>query len=109
MTLVAIANLETESQVVVATSLLVAHDIPHFVQGAGFGGLFPGPQIGSYNSRRLLVPQSSAVEATELLSDLLRQPDSTLPEVVVKPLGFWPKLRIVLEVLILGWFVPRRR
>jgi len=108
VTLVAIANLETESQVAVATSLLAAHDIPHFVQGAGFGGLFPGPQIGSYNARRLLVPQSSAKEATDLLADLLR-PDSTLPEGVAEPVGFWPKLRVVLEAALLGWFIPRRR
>lgn len=74
MTLVVIAHLETESQVAVATSLLAAHEIPHFVQGGGFGGLFPGPQIGSYNARRLLVPQSSAEEATALLAELLHGP-----------------------------------
>lgn len=104
MTLVAIANLDSESQAVVVTSLLDAHDIPHFIQGSGFGGLFPGPQIGSYNTRRLLVPHSCVDRARELLADLAQE----TPESPTPPQGIWPKLRLVLEALLLGWFIPRR-
>ena len=68
MSLVTVANLETESEVAVAISLLMANDIPHLVQNRGFGSLFPGPQIGSHSRRRVMVPESYAAEAKELLS-----------------------------------------
>jgi hypothetical protein len=105
VTLVVVATLDSESQAVVVASLLRAHDIPHFIQGYGFGGLFPGPQIGSYNTRQLLVPQSCVDRARDLLADLVEE--ST--EVTSPPQGLWPKLRLVVEALLLGWFIPRRR
>ena len=47
---------------------LEAYGIPAFVQGNGFGSLHPGPQIASYNARRIMVPDSYAVQGKEALN-----------------------------------------
>lgn len=70
MTLVVVAAPDSESDLALIACVLEANDIPHFVQGGGFGGLFPGPQISGYNSRRVMVPASCVERAVELLSEL---------------------------------------
>jgi hypothetical protein len=79
--------------------------IPAFVQGNGFGSLYPGPQIASYNSRRIMVPDAYAAQGKEALSVFAQPLESSAPE---SP-SFLNKLRVVLELVIFGWFVPGNR
>jgi hypothetical protein len=103
MSLVRIAMPETETHLVLIASALEAAEIPFFVHNNGMGGLMPGLQIGAYNTRSVMVPQSCVEPALEAISTL--QP-LTLPA----PTG-GDKLRILAEALLLGWFIPggRRR
>ena len=45
MALVSVFRPDTESELMAVVAMLEAHDIPCFVHNAGFGGLYPGPQI----------------------------------------------------------------
>lgn len=108
MTLAVVAAPETESDLVVMLGLLRSLDIPYFVHGTGFGGLFPGPQIGSYNSRRIMVPASRAEEASKALAVFLLPSVALVEDAPTPAVGWAAKLRVVLETLLLGWFVPRR-
>jgi hypothetical protein len=61
---------QSESQLVVAISLLEAHGIPVFVQNRHFGSLFPGLQSNAFFKQSVMVPEERAAEATELLASL---------------------------------------
>lgn len=109
MSLVAIARPSTESEAILLCCLLRAHEIPCFVRGGGMAGLFPGLQIDGYNTRTVLVPVSAAAEAVERLREA-KDGDATAPatSVPVIPAGSaFDTLRLVLETLLFGWFVPR--
>lgn len=102
MTLVAVAVPETESQLAVMLCVLEGEGIDAFVQGYYFGALKPGPRIGSYNARRILVSEDDRDAARASLA-ILQPP---LPDRT----RWTDKLRIVIETLLLfGWFVPGTR
>lgn len=108
MSLVVVARPQTESELSVMLCMLHARDIPAFVQGRGFGSLYPGPQIDGYNARRIMVPAPLAETAREMLSVLDTAVRPKTPHRPKRTLGI---MRIVLEFLMFGWFVPgyRRR
>jgi hypothetical protein len=84
---------------------LEAHGIKAFVQGGGFGSLFPGPQIPWYNARRIMVSSADAPKAQEALS-VFMQPAEAVP---YKWPGILHVLRIIFEAGLFGWFVPGKR
>jgi hypothetical protein len=86
--------------------MLDAHDIPSFVRGGGFGGLFPGVQINAYNTRDIMVPEESVTEAVELLRDFQSQRLTADEHATPRRLG---RLRNLFELLLFGWFVPGPR
>jgi hypothetical protein len=105
MTLEVVACPEYESDLALAVCVLEAHGIPHFVHGGAFGALWPGPQIATWNTRRILVPAPLAEEAREALAELAALPVAAPEPAHVAAPHF---LRLVLETFLLGWFVPRR-
>src|SRR5436190_12987632 len=105
MSLQVVACPEVESEVALAVCVLRAHGIPHLVHGGAFGSLFPGPQIASYNARRIMVPEAFVEEALQVLAELASVPELPAEPVQASTPRTW---RIVLETLLLGWFVPRR-
>jgi hypothetical protein len=105
MTLEVVACPEYESDLALAVCVLEAHGIPHFVHGGAFGALWPGPQIATWNTRRILVPAPLAEEAREALAELASIPADE-PEPVREAAPHF--LRLILETFLLGWFVPRR-
>jgi hypothetical protein len=105
MTLVRVFSPQSESEVLVATALLEAHEIPAFVHGRGIGSVWPGLQINGYNTQSIMVPEECVAEAAELLAQL--QPTATGPGRTVMPLR--DKIRVVLEGVLFGWFVPGSR
>lgn len=105
MSLIVIAQPWSESELSVMLCLLEALGIPTFVQGAGFGSLYPGPQIDFYNARRIMVPDPFVTEARQALEVFTRQPE---------PAGFQRPsishvLRSIVELVLCGWFVPGNR
>jgi hypothetical protein len=104
MTLVRVASPESEPDVALITSALQAADIPHYVHGGGLGGLLPGTQIGGYNTKSVMVPESCVEFAREIIDSL--HLSST---VAVTRQARGGKVRLALETLLFGWFVPSRR
>ena len=100
MALVRVFSPHTEPEVLLATSILEAHEIPVFVHNRGIGSLLPGIQINAYNSQSVLVPEECVEDAVELLRELrqINPENSTVP--------LRSKLRILMEGILFGWFVP---
>jgi hypothetical protein len=67
--LVKVLSPDAEPELIAVVAMLEAHSIPCFVQNAGFGSLYPGPQIGAFNARAIMVPEEKAAEALELIGD----------------------------------------
>lgn len=108
MTLIVVAAPDNESDIALIACVLEANDIPHFIQGSGFGGLFPGPQINGYNSRRVMVPASCVERAVELLSELNLVGPVPVPRQPEPSAAGRSRAAMILESLFLGWFVPSR-
>jgi hypothetical protein len=105
MSLVAIASPQSESELSVMLCTLEAHGIPTFVQGSGFGSLYPGPQIAFYNARRIMVPSEYALEAKKALIIFAEPVEQHAPH---QP-TILHTLRIILEFLVFGWYIPSNR
>jgi hypothetical protein len=72
--LVKVYSPDTEPELIAVVAMLEAHAIPCFVQNAGFGSLYPGPPIGAFKGRAIMVPEEKAREALELIGDFKAQP-----------------------------------
>ena len=105
MALVRVFSPQTESEVAVVTAMLEAREIPVFVHNRHLGSLLPGLQINAYNTQSIMVPEECAADAIELLAEFRAPPiEATAPIVPVRD-----RIRIVIEALLFGWFVPGRR
>ncbi|MCL2297054.1 MAG: DUF2007 domain-containing protein [Proteobacteria bacterium] len=92
-----------------AESLLTAEDIPYFVHNKHLGGLFPGVQIELLNARTVMVPETEASRAREVLADLMtveQEPPPTSPR---PRLSLGQIFRMLFEVVVFGWFFPAKR
>jgi hypothetical protein len=98
--LVLVAQPATASELAVTLSLLEAAGIPAFVSG-GVATLYPSPLIGSYNTRRVLVPTACRDDADAALQPI-RTPLPVRSD--------WrERLSVIVQYLLFGWFVPRYR
>lgn len=82
---------------------LEAHGIRAFVQGAGFGSLWPGAQISGYNMRRIMVSGFDVSQANHALA-MFTHPAG--PASSYQWPGLFHVLRMVLEVGLISWCVP---
>ncbi len=98
-----VAMPQTESELAVMVCTLDAYGISHYVHNNGFGGLYPGMQIGLYNVRRLMVRVDQTVEAGLLLNESLASPDDAEVRLTIAD-----RFRVVVELLFLGWAFPMR-
>ncbi|MCK9489478.1 MAG: hypothetical protein M0Q42_08805 [Xanthomonadales bacterium] len=105
MALVVVAQPGSEPELAVMLCALESHRIPVFVQGAGFGSLYPGPQVAFYNARRIMVPRACVDQARQVL-EVFNSQDEPAPS--WRP-GLVGVLRLVLEFIAFGWFVPGNR
>lgn len=109
MSLVAVAWPASEWETALITSALRADGIPFFVHGAGIASVLPGPQIGAYNTRTVLVPPSAVAAASAVLSEMPPRHDRPPVDADAErlmPVRARSTARMVLEALLFGWFVP---
>lgn len=106
MTLICVHSPETESELAMTVAILEAHDILCFVHNRHFGSLFPGVQINAYNTQSVMVPDECVPEAVEALLEFRAAAPVTH---VAHVMTSYNKLRILIEELIFGWFVPGNR
>lgn len=106
MALVAILRPQTESELAIALAILEAYGIESFVHGQYFGSLLPGLQIESYNTRTIMVLEERLNEAREALMELSPSREAAAES---SPVRFRDKVRVVIEAVLFGWFVPGGR
>jgi Putative prokaryotic signal transducing protein len=104
--LVRLLSPESDCEIVAIVAMLDAHEIPSFVRGGGFGGLFPGVQINGFNTRDIMVPQEKLAAAFELVREFRAQPSAPERDAAPNRPG---RLRNLFELLLFGWFMPRSR
>lgn len=105
MALVRVFWPQSESEALVAAALLDAHGIPMFVHNRGIAGMLPGVQVNGYNTQSIMVPERHVEDALEVLAQWGRS-DPVAPST---GLPARDRLRIVLETLLFGWFIPGSR
>jgi hypothetical protein len=104
MALVRVFSPETESEVAVVTAMLEAREIPVFVHNRNLASLLPGLQINAYNTQSIMVPEECAADAIELLAEFR----TASIETTTRTVPVRERIRIVIETLLFGWFVPGR-
>lgn len=98
----------TEPELLLLRSVLDGAGIFYFVKGDLFGSLTLGPQIDHYNRRTIYVHPSEVEEARELVTEFLAK-TAEPRRAAAQDLRLRDVLRMVLEVLVFGWFMPGRR
>lgn len=93
----------SESELSIMVSMLIAHDIPHFVHNRGFGGLYPGMQVPLYNVQRVMIPLAYAEDAIDLFTVFHDSYDESFTN---EKLGIVDRIRGIAELIICGWSVP---
>ena len=96
----------SESELIFLQSLLQAHDVPYVIDQGGFGAALPGLYIDHYTRKWITVPDTEVERARQLIHEHLSTgvgPDGS------EEMGLLDKLRIVVEAVLFGWFVPGRR
>jgi hypothetical protein len=106
MAFVSVFTPDSEPELVTVVAMLEAHDIPCFVHSGALGSLYPGPQIDWFNRRSIMVPEEKVSTALELIREFESQP--TEPQEPDPPPPPRSALRVLLEVLLFGWFIPSR-
>jgi Putative prokaryotic signal transducing protein len=106
VTLVRLISPDSDPEILAIVAMLEAHEIPCFVRGGGFGGLYPGVQINAFNTRDIMVPEEHAAAALDLVRDFEVQPSAPSEDPQPKPKG---RLRNLVELLLFGWFIPASR
>jgi hypothetical protein len=104
MALVEVYRPDTEPELIAVVAMLEAYGIPCFVDNAGFGSLYPGPQIDLYNARTVRVPDEKEALALLLIAEFRGTPTTPAPNAPTSS-----KLRAFVEMILFGWFIPGRR
>jgi len=92
-----------EGEAALVESILSAAGIPFFVHNEFFGAMRVGPQIDLLNMKTFMVSEESGQEAQELIADYLQ---TTRP--APRPTLLRDRIRVVIELLLFGWFIPGR-
>jgi len=85
-------------------SLLEANGINYYVFNRHFSSLFPGVQIGIFNATTIMVPEEEFERARYILIE-----NYEVEKEKTKGNSFFDNLRIALEALFFGWFVPGKK
>jgi len=87
--------------------VLDTEGIHYFVHNDNFGSMRVGPQIDLFNKKTIMVAPEDVGSAKEIISNLLER---RLPEEEEhEHYSTGQKLRMVLETIIFGWFIPGRK
>lgn len=96
-----------ELELAMIRGVLDTEGIQYFVHNDHFGSMRVGPQIELLNKKTIMVSPEDAERAQMIISDFLNRelPEEEIEEKYTTP----QKLRMILEALVFGWFIPERR
>jgi len=92
-------------ELALAEAALQAHGVPYFVHNHGFGGLYPGVQIGLYNVITIMVQAARDVLHQFIVADLAASADEIAPPAPRNRIAEF--IRLVVECAVAGWCLPR--
>lgn len=98
---------DNESELAIIRTVLDSDGIPYFIHNDHFGSLRIGPPIDLFNKKTIMVDEEHEERARELLAHFLL--DHKEPVVSDRSYSFLDKIRMVMEFLLFGWFIPGRR
>lgn len=94
-------------ELAILESILMGDGVTYFVHNRHFGALKVGPSIALFNRITILVPDGDVSRAQELLDEYLESTETRWQE--SSSYGLWDRLRVMLEAVAFGWFIPGRR
>ena len=106
--LVELFSPRSEAELLLLRSVFDDAGIYFFVKNDAFGSLAVGPQIEHYNRKTIYVRPEELEEARALLEEFLDKTALGDPA-GHEDLRLTDVLRMVLELLVFGWFMPGRR
>jgi hypothetical protein len=95
---------QNEMELINLRPILAAYEVPFFVHNDHYGSMRIGPRIELLNVKTIQVPVEHAGRAKELIEDYLAATRS-----ISTRLPVWHAIRMVLEIILFGWFVPYRK
>lgn len=96
-----------ELELAMIRGVLDSEDIDYFIHNDHFGSMRVGPQIDLLNKKTIMVSPEDAERAKTIISDLLSReiPEEKTDEKYTAS----QKLRMILEAVFFGWFIPGRK
>ena len=96
-----------ELELALVRGVLDSEGIHYFVHNDYFGSMRVGPQIDLLNKKTIMVSLEDAERVKTIISDLLNRelPEETIDEKYTAS----QKLRMILEAIVFGWFIPGRK
>jgi hypothetical protein len=96
-----------ELELAMIRGVLDSEGINYFIHNDHFGSMRVGPQIDLLNKKTIMVAPEDAERVKTVISDLL---DRELPEEkAAEKYSASQKLRMILEAVVFGWFIPGRK
>jgi hypothetical protein len=97
-----------ETELSILRSILNGEGIKYHVLNDHFGTLKTGPKIDLINAKTIFVFKSDFELAKEILNNFLENTDSSIGQ-FKSQYSLRDKIRVVIETLIFGWFVPGKK
>jgi hypothetical protein len=96
-----------ELELAMVRGVLDSEGIHYFVHNDYFGSMRVGPQIDLLNKKTIMVSPEDAERVKTIISDLFNRelPEETIDEKYTAS----QKLRMILEAIVFGWFIPGRK
>ncbi|MGD8562675.1 MAG: DUF2007 domain-containing protein [Desulfarculaceae bacterium] len=99
---------ENDAELALIISLLEGEGIEYFVHNDHFGALKIGPPIDMFNVKTIMVPEGQFDLAKEIIEDFLAKTQEA-PDSVKAGYSLGDKVRMILETVLFGWFIPGKR
>jgi hypothetical protein len=97
---------QNEAELAVIRSMLDGEHIHYFIHNDHFGTMRTGPTIDLFNAKSIMVAEAHFGRAGEIISDYLNKVQS---EVNQSEYSLKDKIRMVIETLLFGWFIPGKK
>jgi len=97
---------QNDSELAIIRSIFDGEGLYYYIRNDHFGSLKVGPKIDLLNAKMIQVHEEQFELASELISDFLKNSQKNITNSDKYSLP--DKLRMIIETLIFGWFMPGR-
>jgi len=97
---------QNDSELAIIRSILDGEGLNYYIRNDHFGSLKVGPKIDLLNAKMIQVYEEQFEFASELISEFLK--NSQKDDTNGSRYKLSDKLRMIIETLLFGWFMPGR-